>query len=425
MARFLKRRWFWSILLLIIAVVVFFYWNSFPRFLLSDGSVLVLRDVKFGTEGSLIYGNVLQRALVDRIPPDGLKMGGLTLSRPFTTDGTGVHVLFDLKGKDEQAEQELRSSLEDISKYRLLLWGDDGFIYDGWISFWPQNSDGLLIFSTDQCYPRTSTNLHFRILKMDQDFDSSQTIAEFSVKNPAPLVPAAWLPVDFPVKVTNGVYTGVLSDVQVKNAKLDPTGDFYKICSQISLQLLVDGKPTPAAITRRVSILDATTNSFDGGFEGGWEKGWRHTKEYLRSPDPTLPWRIHWWLTLPPDLNETNQISIHLPHDQNGPTETENNGLIMFCNQMSKGRLFVRPGDYSTSSDLVFLHAKNHLGEVIPQEVLKTEDEIPGFFTILWEPGKLQFPINLTFAWAERAEFEFIVKPRLVKEFTEFDSTAE
>jgi hypothetical protein len=361
-------RWKVAVGVLAICVVIgFLVWQEDGTSRrLADGSTMVISGVRIGHSNVYTHGNFLSKTLGRFAPTNGLTIAGSTIHRPRQA----IQAAW-LAGTQnwEVLTAELRllprsGQLDDFvkppfyRKYRVVLFGDDGFTYVQEYQEFKQYPDGLFSYINAHTFPRTSRWLHIRL----EQRQSSRTrdfreIATFVVKNPKPARPEPWVPEKSPrIKVAPDMEVEV-GELVVRSEPIHKS-DMWEHVAILPLRFASNGEIVTNWGIHDIRVRDASGNFDYFGSLRSITNDWILYRGF-RPLDPAQPWRFDVGFALEDSFPQTNLFSFAVPWPMNGTNQTNFGGLAVSISWVNTDMLAVELPDAPADWRLTFVGARD------------------------------------------------------------------
>jgi len=379
---------------------------------LSDGTVIVLSGLKIGRTNIYSHGTWLSKTIGRWAPSNGIALASFKLTRP-------TKLTFDWPPECEILSAQFRllpgSPREGLflsppfyRKYRLLVSGDDGFLFVKEFNDFKTYPDGMFSYLNAWSFPRDSKQLRFRLEERDRS-DSSDwhEMATFALRNPNPAQVQRWSVDDHPRFKLPGNIEIIVEDLTVRTNRTPPN-DIWESMALLRLRSMQNGEVLTNWGMHHGQIWDASGN-FDGfGASKIVTNDWIIYRAH-RPLDPAKPWRFKAGFALDSAFPATNLFSFTVSWPMAGSCQTNLAGFpaqIRFVNQdMLSVELTSKPADMILS----FVSAEDDAGTNL--------DDWSGSWSqhSFWKKLKLSKPVTVRATVAVRPFYpvRFTLQPRL------------
>jgi hypothetical protein len=259
---------------------------------LSDGSVLILSQVAYGTTNLVLHGNAIERLLGDLIPSTGIHVLGHSLHRPqrrsYSYEGKPILVL-EFQMDTANPSRNLFGSGANQPEYLCCVSDGTGqeFTQSG---FGLGNLRPVLITA----FPRDSKWLNVSIKRLTHSSDPIK-MAAFRIRNPAPLLKQPWPAQVSPICIASNGMDFALAEATVEE-RTPTIGNEYSHRTYLPLRVRENGVVLTNWSPVSVQAQDASGN------HSHLSPMWLVLQTYIRTnwhypgvlPDPPQEWSVHW-----------------------------------------------------------------------------------------------------------------------------------
>jgi hypothetical protein len=410
-------------LIAIASVLAFFLWrgDSSTR-TLSDGSRLTLSGVRIGQTNVYTHGTFLSKTIGRFAPSNGISIAGYKLQQPSKVTRHGwfnpaqnVEVLtaqLQLLPGSARADDLLDPPF--YRKFRLLIYGDDGFTYVREFEGFKEYDYGIFQYINAPTFPRTSSRLHFRLEERDNGHTRSfRELATFTVKNPRRAKVENWT-VDKAPRIT--LAAGLELEVRELIVRTEPIhpDDIWDHITELVFRVMRRGQMLSNWDLHDTRIRDASGNI-------DWFLGnVRITNDWAvctsaRVLDPSVPWRFDANFALDSDFPETNLYSFAITWPT-GTNWTEFSGLPVSISFVNSAVLAVQIPSKPPHLRLTFVSAFDDEGRNINEGSGSWSQH--SFWKLLKVRSNKQMIINATIAIQPNHPASFTLQPRYDKSRT-------
>ena len=263
---------------------------------ISDGTLIGLSRLKFGTSNAFIHGSGLERLLGSLLPTNGVRVGSVQLNRPkpsnnYRLEQSTLSAEFRFSGLVVDNGSSRILSPKFHREFRLLITGVDGFPYVEEFLRTARYSDGVFLYVNSTSFPRGSPVLHFQVQQHDERLAPWRTVAEFHRPNPARDEARKWTTEAFPVRrITNDVEL-LIDTVTVSPRDSNKWEYFWQATVNIPFQVRVNGVLKTNWTLHQVNGKDTSGNSLFIGAIRESRNDWSIYHAF-RSLDPRKVWRL-------------------------------------------------------------------------------------------------------------------------------------
>jgi hypothetical protein len=387
---------------------------------LADGSTMVISGVRVGHSNVYTHGNFLSKTLGRFVPTNGLNIAGTTIQRPRqvpqpawlagTQKWEVLTAELRLLPGSAQAEDFVKSAF--YRKYRIVLFGDDGFTYVQEYKDFTQYPEGMFSYINAHTFPRTSRWLHIRL-----DYrESSRTrdfreVTTFVVKNPKPVRPEPWVPEKSPrIKVGQGVEVEI-GEFVIRSEPIHPW-DMWEHVAVLPLRFTSRGKVVTSWGIHDVRVRDASGNFDYFGASRSVTNDWIFYRAF-RPLDPTQPWRFDGGFALAEDFPQTNLFSFVVPWPMSGTNQTNFGRLPVSISWVNTDMLAVELPNAPADWRLAFVKAWDAEGNDLNEYTGSWRQD--GFWRLLKVRGNKGIEVHATVAIHPNYPATFILQPRYEK----------
>ena len=335
---------------------------------LSDGSLVTLKQLKFGPTNEFTHGRTLERMLGNAIPSNGLRVAKFQLQRPArvhfrNADGPLLSAQFRLSGAEiEAGRSSLVTSPKFYRQFRMVIVGEDGFPYVEEFERVQRYADGVYVYVNSTAFPRGSRKLRFQLQQHDDRLGPWRTVAEFERKNPAPSKDEKWTAESFPITRTADGTQFELGEVTVEPGHSNAWENFWQSTVTIPLRVTHGGVLLTNWTLHDLRAEDASGNSLHLGVQKSVRDEGILCRTF-RSLDPAKKWR--WRAGLSPDsaYATTNLFTLQVPIPLPVPFTTNVGGHPLTVGFVNTDMLSVELLTNAPDLRLAFVGARDEEGK--------------------------------------------------------------
>lgn len=271
----------------------------------TDGSVMVLSDLKIASTNVIVHGTFLQKTLGQLLTgKSSLSVGHFKLSPPetlvFRPRSNSLFMQFHLLPGSSREASFLDPPF--FRNRRILLYGDDGFPYvteiisgygpNYYVNCFRKYGDGVFGTFEKWTYPRDSKTFHFRLQeRISRDSDDWHELATFDLPNPHPIKPEHREIDKSPrFKFPPGIEVEI-GDLVVRDHPTNRIHDIYNPWAYLSTRISRSGHVVTNWGMFDAHYTDAVGNSETFGSGKTITNGWI-TFGTHRPLDPATPWHF-------------------------------------------------------------------------------------------------------------------------------------
>ena len=333
---------------------------------LSDGTILVLSGVKIGRTNVYTHGTLLSKLIGRFAPAKGITFGRFKLQPPIkiTIGGEPMETVC--------AEVQLlhagspRRELSFISpafyrKFRLLVSGDDDFVFVQEFDRFKLPPDGTFGYFSARSFPRDSRLLHFRLEERDDSNKRDwREVTTFIVKNPSRASIQPWKgehSTRFKLDSSLDVEVG---ELVVRHEPIHPI-DIWEYLALLPIRITNNTQAVTNWGIREGTVEDASGNFDHFTFSKIMTNDWMVYRMF-RPLDPTKPWRFNVKFAIDSDFPKTNLFSFVVPFGLTTSIRTNLGGQPVEIGFVNSDMLSVQLTNKPAATRLTFVTATDDGG---------------------------------------------------------------
>jgi len=389
---------------------------------LPDGSLVALTQLKFGPTNEFTHGKLLERLLGGLIPSNGVRIARLNLRRPTRAnlwyDGTpALTARFQLSGPEVAAGRGQLLRPKFYRPFRLVILGEDGFPYVEEFERSKEYQDGVYLYVTTTAFSRSSRVLRFRLEQREDKLGPWRTVAEFSRKNPVPVMEHTWPPEPYPLTRSSYGISFVFGEVTVAQDYTNAWDNFWQNTVTIPVQVTQNGVLLTNWGLHDVRAEDSSGNSLYLGTQKSLKDGWMVFRTF-RSIDPGKVWRLRMGLAPDSDYAATNLFTLHVPIPLGASFKTNVGGFPLEVGFVNMNMLWVDLLTNAPDLRLAFVGAQDDGGKEIGEHSgswgqFRFNKSLALTSLRLPNPPSPVGKITATIAISPNVPLELTIKPRL------------
>jgi hypothetical protein len=276
------------------------------RYIMEDGSVLVLNRVLVGSQIRFPHGTTIEKILGRAIPSNGIHVLSLNLNRrtqqAFDSDKSLMVAEFRIDGPNAAKHPLVTPAF--FRQFRFVLYGESGVEFVEELSGrnFKSYSDGYFGYIAARRFPRDSHWIGFRVERRENEVKGGpwQKVAEFKHKNNRSASLQSWAASSGPITNSSGGFDFVLEGVTVKNIPYMDR-DIWNHIVTAPMQVLSNG-----VLLTNWSAPYGNVDAEDAS--GNWDTLASH-----RSLDPKCVWKLETDFEPLSDLSKDSLATIQLP----------------------------------------------------------------------------------------------------------------
>lgn len=278
------------------------------RYVLDDGSVLVLNRVLVGSQIRIAHGKPISKILGPVIPSNGIHLLSLNLDRrtEHTFDSKGKSWMvaeFSINGPNAAKHPLVTPAF--FRQFRFVLYGDSGveFVQELWGDTFRSYPDGYFGYIVANRFPRDSHWLGFRVERRETEGKGGpwQKVADFRHKNPDRARLEAWTASTGPVTNSSRNFDFILEGVTVQTIPF-MARDIWNHVVTAPMHALSNG-----VLMTNWSVPYGNVQAEDAS--GNWDSLASH-----RSLDPKYVWKVEADFEPQSNFSKESLATIQLPH---------------------------------------------------------------------------------------------------------------
>ena len=339
---------------------------------LPDGSLVTLKQLKFGPSNEFTHGKPLERMLGNVIPSNGLRIARFQLQRPgrvhFRNDGVPMlSAQFQLSGPEIEAGRSSPvTSPKFYRQFRMVILGEDDFPYVEEFGRIQRYEDGVYVYISTTAFPRSSKTLRFQLQQHDAPLGLWRTVAEFVRKNPARAMETSWTPESYPITRTSDGLKFVLGEVTVEPGHSNAWENFWQSTVTLPVRVTRDG-----VLLTNWGLYDLRAEDSSGNsLYLGVQKSVGHDGVFyrtFRSIDPAKVWRLRAGLAQDSLYATTNLFTLEVPIPLVAPFTTNVGGHPLKVGFVNTDMLSVDLLTNAPDLRLTFVGARDEAGKDIAE----------------------------------------------------------
>jgi hypothetical protein len=351
--------------------IVAVLWPATPQ-RLADGSLVTLKQLKFGPTNEFTHGQALERMLGNVIPSNGLRIAKFQLQRPArvnfrNADVSSLSAQFQLSGPEIEAGRSSPvTSRKFYRQFRMVILGEDGFPFVEEFERIQRYADGIYIYVNSTAFPRSSKMLRFQLQQHDDPLGPWRTVTEFMRKNPARAKDKVWSPEDFPVRRTADGIQFELGEVTVQPSHSNAWENFWQSTVTIPLRVTHGGVSLTNWSLHDLKAEDSSGNLLFLGVQKTANDDGIFCRTF-RSVDPAKRWRLRAGLSPDSAYAATNLFTLQVPIPLAAPFTTNVGGHPVQVGFVNTDMLSVDLLTNAPDLRLAFVGAWNEEGKSIAE----------------------------------------------------------